>query len=87
MNAFTATTPVPAGVRAATVLFSFALPVLPRSVRRALGEDLLGLFSHLASDAHRSRGLAGVARVWLLSMIDLFRQAVRERREVPPTLA
>lgn len=87
MNALTAMTPVPASVRAATVLLSFALPVLPRSARRVLGEDLLGLFSRLASDAHRTRGLAGVAGVWLLSMIDLFRQAARERGEVPPSIA
>ncbi len=78
---------MPASVRAATALFSYALPVLPRSARRALGDDLMGLFGRLASDAHHNRGAAGVAGVWLFSVIDLFRQAARERREVPPPVS
>ena len=73
-------------VRLAARLFELALPLLPRGSRRLLADDLTDMFEHLATRAHRSGGTLAVAGVWWHSVIDLLRQARRERREPPVPL-
>jgi hypothetical protein len=70
--------PMPWSVAATLRIYRLLLGFYPRGFRVAYEADVLQVFRQCCSDAHRERGAAGVMRLWLPAVADLFIGAVAD---------
>lgn len=68
----------PWSVAATLHIYRLLLGMYPRGFRAAYGADVLQVFRQCCGDSYRERGAAGVMRLWLPAIVDLFIGAVAD---------
>ena len=69
---------LPRSVAATLRMYRLLLGFFPRAFRADYGADVLQVFRQCCDDAYRERGAAGVLRLWLPAIADLFTGAVAD---------